>query len=230
MVAAVMQLKSLFDNSFVFLPGTGYSSNTIFIRVSSETVLVVDVGTPENVGRVFSVLNKYFSNAKKAILVTSHEHYDHVGGFASFCQTKSCSICASEETASVLTKGDSIYSVANLFGESLTPVSIDKVLKENDIFSTNLGHFKVIETPGHSRGSLCLYNKEKRVLIAGDTVFPSGSFGRIDLPGGDLNLLKESISKLKELHVDVLVSGHGDIVFTNGDKHIMMALDLIQML
>ena len=226
----MIQFKSLFSNSLVFLPGTGNSSNTVFIQVNSETVLVVDIGTPENIDRVLSIITKSLPNSKEILLVASHEHYDHIGGFSNFCRFRHCVTYASEVTADVLAKGDSVYSVANLFGRTLSPVSIDKILKENDTFSTTLGPFNVVKTPGHSRGSICLYNKEKKILIAGDTVFPNGGFGRVDLPGGDLNLLRESISKLNELDVDVLVSGHGDIVLTNGNQHIKMALESIQLL
>ena len=57
------------------------------------------------------------------------------------------------------------------------------LLKEGALF---LGEkeFLVIETPGHSPGSICLYMKKEKALIAGDTIFSSG-VGRTDLPGGD---------------------------------------------
>jgi hydroxyacylglutathione hydrolase len=71
--------------------------------------------------------------------------------------------------------------------------------------------FRVILTPGHSPGSVCLYWPEKKVLFTGDVVF-SQSIGRTDLPGGSGKQLKESISKLAELDVEVLCPGHGDVV------------------
>ena len=71
--------------------------------------------------------------------------------------------------------------------------------------------FRVILTPGHSPGSVCLFWPEKKVLFTGDVVF-SQSIGRTDLPGGSGKQLKESISRLAELDVEVLCPGHGDIV------------------
>jgi len=71
--------------------------------------------------------------------------------------------------------------------------------------------FRVILTPGHSPGSACLYWPEKKVLFTGDVVF-SQSIGRTDLPGGSGKQLKESISRLAELDVEVLCPGHGDVV------------------
>jgi hydroxyacylglutathione hydrolase len=71
--------------------------------------------------------------------------------------------------------------------------------------------FRVILTPGHSPGSVCLYWPEKKVLFTGDVVF-SQSIGRTDLPGGSGKQLKESISRLTDLDVEVLCPGHGDVV------------------
>jgi len=71
--------------------------------------------------------------------------------------------------------------------------------------------FRVILTPGHSPGSICLYWPEKKALFTGDVVF-SQSIGRTDLPGGSGKHLKESISRLAELDVEVLCPGHGDVV------------------
>jgi len=71
--------------------------------------------------------------------------------------------------------------------------------------------FRVILTPGHSPGSISLYWPEKKALFTGDVVF-SQSIGRTDLPGGSGKQLKESISRLAELDVEVLCPGHGDVV------------------
>ncbi|RZN70656.1 MAG: MBL fold metallo-hydrolase [Candidatus Methanolliviera hydrocarbonicum] len=66
---------------------------------------------------------------------------------------------------------------------------------------------KVISTPGHSPGSVCLYDEDNRVLISGDTILPY-CVGRWDLPGGDIESLKRSVLKLSELKVDYILPGH----------------------
>jgi hydroxyacylglutathione hydrolase len=71
--------------------------------------------------------------------------------------------------------------------------------------------FQVLLTPGHSPGSVCLYWPQNKALFTGDVVF-SQSIGRTDLPGGSGRQLKESISRLAELDVEVLCPGHGDVV------------------
>lgn len=70
---------------------------------------------------------------------------------------------------------------------------------------------QVFHTPGHSPGSICLYWPEKKVLFTGDLIFAEG-LGRVDLPGGDGNLIKESIIGLKPLDMQWLLPGHGEII------------------
>lgn len=68
---------------------------------------------------------------------------------------------------------------------------------------------QVIQTPGHTPGSVCLYFPQNSILISGDTLF-AGSVGRTDLPGGSPRQLAESLNRLKELPDDTQVlPGHG---------------------
>jgi hydroxyacylglutathione hydrolase len=68
--------------------------------------------------------------------------------------------------------------------------------------------FQIIYAPGHSPGSVCLHWMDKNVLFTGDVVFDSG-VGRTDIPGGDGQMLKESIKRISKLTIDYLLPGHG---------------------
>ena len=76
--------------------------------------------------------------------------------------------------------------------------------------------WKIISTPGHSPGSVCFYNKDQKVLIAGDTIFDYGGYGRTDMYGGNEALILRTINKLKtELPPDTKVfPGHESFGFT----------------
>ena len=79
---------------------------------------------------------------------------------------------------------------------------------------------KVIQTPGHTPGSVCLHFPKSGVLISGDTLF-AGSVGRTDLPGGSSKQLAESLEKLKELPDDTQVlPGHGPSSTIGHEKRI----------
>lgn len=69
--------------------------------------------------------------------------------------------------------------------------------------------WKVIHTPGHTPGSICLYNEAEKVLISGDTLF-DGGIGRTDLRGGSMKELEKSLAKLEKLPSGICVfPGHG---------------------
>ena len=72
-----------------------------------------------------------------------------------------------------------------------------------------MSNFELLETPGHTPGSICLYWPEEKVLLSGDTLFQMG-YGRTDLPGGNMGQLIESLEHLFTLPADTLVyPGHG---------------------
>ena len=73
-----------------------------------------------------------------------------------------------------------------------------------------MSNFELLETPGHTPGSICLYWPDEKVLLSGDTLFQMG-YGRTDLPGGNIGQLIDSLEHLFTLPADTLVyPGHGE--------------------
>jgi hydroxyacylglutathione hydrolase len=107
-----------------------------------------------------------------------------------------------------------------LFGEKAAPVNVDRLLIEGD----RIRDLTVIHTPGHTPGSICLYHEGEEVLISGDTVFTHGSFGRFDLPGGNLPALRLSLKKISGFAVQGVYPGHGEPVREGGSRHVTAAL------
>jgi glyoxylase-like metal-dependent hydrolase (beta-lactamase superfamily II) len=96
------------------------------------------------------------------------------------------------------------------FGIDIDALSPDFFLKEGELSVDGL-ELQVFLTPGHSPGSVCLYWPLHKALFTGDLVFKDG-LGRTDLPGGDGTKIKESIRRMSQLDVELLLSGHGDII------------------
>jgi len=96
------------------------------------------------------------------------------------------------------------------FGEII--VEADSRLNDGDLLHIGDLEFKVIHTPGHTKGGICLYCEEEKMLFSGDTMF-RGSWGRIDLPTGSLEDIINSITnKLIILPEDTIVyPGHRKI-------------------
>ena len=92
---------------------------------------------------------------------------------------------------------------------SIEGVIPEHLIKEGDVIHVGNLAFEVIETPGHSPGSLCFYNKEEKVLFSGDTLF-KGSIGNLSFPTSRPHLMQSSLSKLAKLPADTRVfPGHG---------------------
>jgi glyoxylase-like metal-dependent hydrolase (beta-lactamase superfamily II) len=70
---------------------------------------------------------------------------------------------------------------------------------------------------------MVLYARKPKVLFSGDIVFPDGYYGRYDGESGSIEEIIYSLKKLTELDVDILLSGHGRPIFTDGNKHIQQA-------
>ena len=98
----------------------------------------------------------------------------------------------------------------------LTPVQPDIILKDND----KIGQLTVIHTPGHTSGSIALFDEGKKALFSGDTLRLDGE----KLSGGseqftvDMNKAKESIGKISALSFDVMLCGHGEPLRPNASE------------
>ena len=108
--------------------------------------------------------------------------------------------------------------IASRLGDNLVTI------REGDVIETELWPLTVLWTPGHTRGSMCLYNREHRILFSGDTVFPDGYYGRTDGESGSQEAMGDSLRKLDRLDVEHLLPGHGSPVLGDGNRHIEMAL------
>lgn len=178
---------------------------------------VIDSGTGSNFVRLYDIFKRLkldFDLIKN--VVNTHMHWDHIGGNGFFSTAK---IHIHEKDAPVLEKGDATMSNATYFSAKMKPVKVATKLKDGDM----LFGFKIIHTPGHSPGSICLYDAKEKILISGDTLFADG-VGRTDLPGGSEDDMGASLEKLSSLKIDKILPGHGEPVLKGGDKAIKSIL------
>ncbi len=206
--------------------GHNFDSN-IYI-IDGKVPSIIDSGTGLYHNEVIKKINKIINlNSIKQIIIT-HEHFDHCGGVKKLYEIirNKPVIIAHEEASNKIERGDSLF--AQILGGKMPKIHIDLKLKGEENIKIGDNVFKVIYTPGHSPGSICLYDKITRSLISGDTVFSYGSFGRYDLPGGNFNLLKNSIEKLSLLDIENIYPGHDVFIEKNGNKHMKITLENIR--
>jgi glyoxylase-like metal-dependent hydrolase (beta-lactamase superfamily II) len=146
------------------------------------------------------------------MVVNTHTHYDHVGGNGYFLNAKTA---MHEADAPALEKADAEMCMVDYFDGKLKPRSVDTKLRGGEKLSIGGYNFEVLHTPGHTPGSICLYDAAKKLLISGDMVFADG-IGRIDVPGSDPEAMEASLAALAKLKVDKLLPGHGEPVQSGG--------------
>ncbi len=142
----------------------------------------------------------------EAVLLT-HGHFDHMMAAETLRQKYEIPVYAHREEQELL-----LSSAKNLSGFWASPVTLraDEYLEDEEELEIAGIEMKVIHTPGHTRGGVCYYLEEDKVLIAGDTLFCE-SYGRTDFPGGSVRELFASLrEKLFVLDDQVIVyPGHG---------------------
>ena len=186
------------------------------IYLTDDTI--IDSGTGFNFMRLHSVLRMLNTDLEKIKqVINTHGHFDHIGGNGYFYNAK---ILIHENDAAILEAGDLERSNASFFEGKLKPKKVDRKLKEGDVVDNGL---KVIHTPGHSPGSICLYDEKRKILFSGDTLFSDG-VGRTDLAGGDPQALRESLENLRKLKIEKILPGHGEPVLKLGNKRIEFIL------
>ncbi|MBF0201725.1 MAG: MBL fold metallo-hydrolase [Desulfamplus sp.] len=169
---------------------------------NTKEAAVIDPG--DDSSRILMTLAQ--EKLKVKAIINTHGHFDHVGANSKMKEVTGAPIMIHADDAPMLAQLD---RTAASFGLSVeNSPAADRHLVDGDQVSFGEITLKVIHTPGHSRGGICLYTKGS--LFVGDTLF-SGSIGRTDLPGGDYNTLISNIkNKLFALPDDTVVyTGHG---------------------
>jgi len=184
--------------------------------VTGDRPVLIDTGTGRMIGPIMSRLRELVDISTLDRIVLTHRHYDHVGGARDLSDRLEAKVFMHEADSEPVRNGDDQGTLANEFLDSVEPLDVIDV-REGEVISTGEHDLRVIHTPGHTIGSICLFDDSNRALISGDTLFV-GSVGRWDLPTGDIRLLKSSLLRLKDLGAESLYPGHGPFV-EDGAKH-----------
>ena len=194
----------------------------------TREAIVVDPG--DEVDRIAAIIARH--GLKVRAILNTHAHIDHVGGLRKMRELTGAPVMMHRDDLALY---GILEQQAMMIGMPAPPMTnVDEFLREGDTVRWGVYEARVLHTPGHTPGSVCLHLPgcahlkkgdgkgkapgDKDRLIAGDTLF-AGSIGRTDLWGGSFEAIMESIrTKLLELPDETLVyPGHGPAT-TIGDE------------
>lgn len=185
------------------IPVGPFAVNCIVLWKAPSNTWVIDPGAePDKINRV---LEENALDVSQCLF--THGHIDHIGAIAG--------IAGLQNAAVHMGAGDVqwAFSEANrippYFHVPAKPEGLRADLFSDSVIDEGGIAARIIATPGHTPGGVCLYFPEENLLACGDTLF-AGSAGRTDLPGGDAAALTRSLKKLTLLADDVrVICGHG---------------------
>ncbi len=194
-----------------------YQTNCFCVRQNEEAgdCLIIDPGMEP--APLVQMLKKH--NYIPVDILLTHGHADHIGGVETLRQHwPEVRVAIHKDDAAMLTSPAENLSLMAGAMIQARPAEILLNSEEGDYTAAGL-RFKVLHTPGHTPGGICLYASDKQIVFAGDTLF-AGSLGRSDFPGGSHELLTDMIrQKLLILPAQTTVyPGHGPATTIGNEK------------
>jgi hydroxyacylglutathione hydrolase len=192
---------------------------------SSQDLSIVDAGLMGKGGYKIQTIRKLgieLSDVKRIIM--THTHLDHIGCLKEIReQIPHAEVWIHEDEANPIEKGDErgVYGMEMFRSMCQTQYGlksgefkfkVDRKLRDGETLDIGGLSWEILHVPGHSAGSVALYDRSQKVLIPGDVVYADYAIGRFDLHGADGSVLRKSLLRLAELEVDVLLPGHNRVV------------------
>jgi glyoxylase-like metal-dependent hydrolase (beta-lactamase superfamily II) len=143
-----------------------------------------------------------------ASIIVTHAHIDHVGAVATLVDEYACPVLMHAEAEPMLKQ---LPTQAMMMGLRFGKVpSVDRHVEDEEVLGVGDLRLRSLYTPGHAPGHLAFYAEDERLVLSGDALF-AGSVGRVDLPGGSMEVLMRSIEeRLLTLPDETAVyPGHG---------------------
>ena len=179
----------------------GFFKVNCYILSLDRANIIIDPGAD------FNIIQEYleYENIKPDFILNTHGHYDHIGGVSDIISYYGIPFYIHEFEEMIIT--DPEKNISSFFGENELSLKTYNLVKNNDYsYFKDLG-IEIVNTPGHTPGSIVL--SAGNCIFTGDLLF-KGAIGRTDLPGGSIKQIKESLSRIKKMDKEsVIYPGHG---------------------
>jgi len=190
------------------IENTGHVTNTYVVKdKTTNKLLVID---PSYDGESIKKELITIGGDLEAVAIT-HSHADHIAGLAKLVNGTQIKVYIHKEDA------DGLYD-KELNEEGIVKTKVEQPERENihiieDSDEIKIGNtiLKTMHTPGHTKGSIIIYNKQENVLFSGDTIFEN-SYGRTDLVASKPDMMKDTLDRIFNEFENIQVfPGHGEI-------------------
>jgi hydroxyacylglutathione hydrolase len=197
--------------------------SNVYLVINGKEMLVIDTGTSGNAKKILAYIEKIGRQASEvSTIILTHYHMDHVGSAKELKDLTNAKVAAHLEDSDFIAGKKPFPKRKNFLFRAVsslikpTPVEVDVVLKDGD----RIGNLRVISVPGHSPGSIALFDEQRKVLFTGDTLRFDGSkvTGSPKQFTWDATKEKESIGKISKLDFDIMLPGHGEVLKANALK------------
>jgi len=187
----------------------------VYLLIEGDELTVIDTGTAGNAKKIVDYVQKIGRKPSSvSTIVLTHCHMDHAGSVKELKELTGAKVAVHEEDADYVSGKKPMPKPKNVLFRAvssfikLTPVEPDITLKNND----KIGELTVIHTPGHTLGSIALFDEGKKALFTGDTLRFDGKqlSGPSEQFTLDMKKAEESIGKISALSFDIMLGGHGE--------------------
>ena len=185
---------------------------------TKETMVIDPGGSPDKIIEMLDTIK-----AKVKYILLTHCHGDHIAGVQELKQKYGGKVLIHMQDEPGLRQPD--VNLADYVGLGNVTIEADSRLNDNDLIHVGDIEFKVIHTPGHTKGGICLYQEEQKILFSGDTIF-RGTWGRTDLPTSSFEAIIKSITdRIMTLPEDTIIyPGHGKSTMVKEEEPIYLEL------
>lgn len=188
---------------------TGKPSCSSYLVKSADRNILIDPGIIDQLDSLLSDLKKIGVGSKDIdMVINTHEHVDHIGANKYF-QTHSL-IAADRFAATKIISADDEVLKCRALGHDIRGYKVNLWLMNINAITTGDWFLKVLHTPGHTSGSICIFEPFKRILFSGDTVFADGTISNISTSGSYGEYIN-SLARLNTMKIDMILPGHGKI-------------------
>jgi len=198
------------------LQGALWNDGNSYILETPEGLIMFDCGCGDTMDQIFDNMKYWglFPDDIRYCLLT-HPHLDHTGG-AHILKERGVELIAIKETAEAVSAGDE-RCCGYLYHKKMVPVSVDRIVADNEVLNLLGVKIKVMHFPGHSMGctAYSFEHEQKHIVVSGDIIgtLLAGDFGWDGSIDFNKKIYTESLRRFAKIDIDIMLPGHGLIYF-----------------